>query len=72
MADRDGANRRVLAWQVGGVYARPTWSPDGARLAFAFAGSMGGNGGTPGTGEQDAGRNAQRPHGRRRPCGRCA
>jgi Tol biopolymer transport system component len=38
LADRTGGNRRVLAWDLGGVYARPSWSPDGARLAFMSAG----------------------------------
>lgn len=47
VADRTGSNRRVLAWDLGGVYARPSWSPDGARLTFMSAGYQRGTASSP-------------------------
>jgi hypothetical protein len=34
VADRDGSNRKLLAWSIGEAYSQATWSHDGTRLAF--------------------------------------
>lgn len=41
MADRDGGNRRLIAYQFGNQLLAPTWSPDGLYLAFEHRGHHG-------------------------------
>lgn len=41
VADRDGGNLAMIAWQVGEMFSSPAWSPDGSRLAFVHRGATG-------------------------------